>query len=48
MQDILGPQITSYEIQQLEQHPVLKDRILAIIPIEVPYPLNNIEVHLVI
>jgi hypothetical protein len=47
-QEILGPQILSYTIQQLEQHPVLKDRILAIIPIEVPYPLNNCEVHLVI
>ena len=48
VQDILGPQIISYTIQQLEQHPTLKDRILAIIPIEVPYPLNNLEVHLVI
>jgi hypothetical protein len=48
VQDILGPQIVSYEIQQLEQHETLKDRILAIIPIEVPYPLNYIEVHLVI
>ena len=45
---ILGPQIISYEIQTLEQHALLKDRILAIIPIEVPYPLNNIELHLVI
>jgi len=48
VQDILGPQIISYTIQQLEQHPTLKDRILAVIPIEVPYPLNNLEVHLVI
>ena len=48
VQDILGPQIISYTIQTLEQHPTLKDRILAIIPIEVPYPLNNIECHLVI
>ena len=48
VQDILGPQIISYTIQELRQHPTLKDRILAIIPIEVPYPLNNVEVHLVI
>lgn len=48
VQDILGPQVISYRIQQLEQHPVLKDRILAIIPMVIPYPLNNIEAHLVI
>jgi len=48
VQDIIGPQILSYRIDRLEQHPLLKDRILAQIPIEVPYPLNNIEVHLVI
>ena len=46
--DILGPQIISYEIVQLEQHPLLKDRILAVINLEVPAPLNNIELHLVI
>lgn len=48
VQDILGPQILDYTIDTLEQHPLLKDRILAIIPIEVPYPLNNVELHLVI
>lgn len=47
-QDILGPQVVSYEIEQLEQHPLLKDRILAVIPTVVPAPLNNIECHLVI
>ena len=47
-QDILGPQVVSYEIEQLEQHPLLKDRILAVIPTKVPAPLNNIEAHLVI
>jgi hypothetical protein len=47
-QDILGPQVITYSIQTLEQHPLLQDRILAIIPIEVPYPLNNIELHLVV
>lgn len=48
VQDILGPQVITYEIVQLEQHPLLKDRILAIVNLEVPYPLNNIELHLVI
>jgi len=46
--DIIGPQVLSYEIVQLEQHPVLKDRVLATVNLEVPYPLNNIELHLVI
>jgi hypothetical protein len=48
VQEILGPQVISYEIKQLEQHPLLKDRILAVVDLEVPYPLNNIELHLVI
>ena len=46
--DILGPQVVSYSIQELRQHPLLKDRILAIIPMVIPYPLNNVEMHLVI
>lgn len=48
VQDILGPQIISYEIVSLEQHPTLQDRLVAFINIVIPYPLNNIEVHLVI
>jgi hypothetical protein len=46
--DLLGPQLLGYEIAQLEQHPVLRDRILAVVQLDVPYPLNNIELHLVI
>jgi hypothetical protein len=46
--DIIGPQVLAYEIVTLEQHPVLRDRILATVNLEVPYPLNNIELHLVI
>jgi hypothetical protein len=48
VQDILGPQVISYEIDQLEQHPVLRDRVLAVVNLVIPYPLNNIELHLVI
>lgn len=48
VQDIIGPQVVSYEIVQLEQHPLLKDRILAIVNLVVPYPLNTIELHLVV
>jgi len=47
-QDILGPQVIEYRIARLEQHPTLKDRILAEIPMVIPYPLNNVEVHLII
>jgi hypothetical protein len=48
VQDILGPQIISYEIARLEQSELLKDRIIADIPIVIPYPFNNAEVHLII
>ena len=48
VQDIIGPQVVSYEIVQLAQHPLLKDRILAIVNIVVPYPLNTIELHIVV
>ena len=48
VQEIIGPQVISYNIRQLEQHPLLKDRILAVVDLEVPYPLNNIELHLII
>lgn len=48
VQETIGPQVISYEIVELTQHPLLKDRILATVNIEVPYPLNNIELHLVI
>jgi len=44
--DVLGPQIISYTIETLAQHPLLKDRILIETPIVVPAPLNNIEYHL--
>lgn len=48
VQDELGPQVLSYEITRLRQHPLLLDRIEAFVPIVIPYPFNNAEVHLII
>jgi hypothetical protein len=48
VQDELGPQVLNYTIEELRQHPLLQDRILARIPTEVPFPFNNAEVHLII
>ena len=49
---LLGPQIIltngNTKIRTLEQHPTLKDRILAIVDIELPAPLNVIEFHIVV
>jgi hypothetical protein len=46
--DTLGSQLIDGEISQLRQHALLKDRIVAVLDLEIPYPLNNIEVHLVV
>ena len=48
VQDELGPQVLSYEVAELRQHPLLADRILARIPTVIPYPFNNAEVYLII
>lgn len=49
---LLGPQIIltngNTKIRTLEQHPSLKDRILAVVDIELPAPLNVIEFHIVV
>lgn len=44
----LGPQILGFEILEVRQHPVMKDRLIIRIRLEMPYPLNNPELHLVI
>lgn len=44
----VGPQIISYNIREFYQHTVLKDRVVAIIDVVVPYPFNNFEIHLVV
>lgn len=49
---LLGPQVIltngKTKIRTLEQHPTLKDRILAVVDVELPAPLNVIELHIVV
>lgn len=44
----LGSQLISGEIRTLEVHPLLRDRIVIVLDLVVPAPLNNIELHLVV
>lgn len=44
----IGPQLLSYTIAELRQHAILKDHIVAIVNLTIPYPLNNIELKLVV
>jgi len=44
----IGPQLLDYTIAELRQHAVLKDHIVAIVNLTIPYPLNNIELKLVV
>jgi hypothetical protein len=44
----IGPQLLEYEIVELRQHAVLKDHVVAIVNLTIPYPLNNIELKLVV
>lgn len=46
--DRIGSQLIDATILQLARHPTMRDRVVARIQLELPYPLNNIEVHLVI
>ena len=44
----VGGQLVDMVITSLERHPTLQDRLVAVLDLTIPYPLNNIEVHLVI
>ncbi len=44
--DDLGAQIIDATIVSLEVHPLLADRVVIVISLTVPAPLNNIELHL--
>ena len=46
--DRLGPQVISGEISKLEVHATLKDRVVIYIDLDLPEPLNNVELHLVV
>ncbi len=43
-----GGQLIDGTVTQLRQHALLKDRIVATVNLEIPYPINNIELHLVV
>lgn len=44
----IGPQLVSFTIRELRQHALLKDRVVIIVDLVVPYPINNIELRLVV
>jgi hypothetical protein len=44
----LGSQLVDATIASIKPHPLLKDRIVVVLNLTVPYPLNNLECHLVI
>lgn len=43
-----GNQLLSYKITKLEQDATFKDRIVAVVTLEVPYPLNFVDLTLVV
>jgi hypothetical protein len=55
---LLGPQIilsgdpatgiSGTSIERVEQHPTLLDHVIAVVNVRLPYPLNVIELHLVV
>lgn len=46
--DRLGPQMISGEILNIQRHAIQADRVVAVIDVELPYPMNNLELHLVV
>ena len=44
----LGSQLIDAEITELRPHALLKDRIVLAIDLELPIPLNNLEIHLIV
>jgi len=44
----LGPQLIGYDIIELRQHELLRDRIVASINLDLPFPFNNMDLFLVI
>lgn len=43
-----GQVLENTAIASLTQHPLLKDRLVCVINVDMPYPLNNFDLHLVI
>jgi hypothetical protein len=44
----LGSQLIDGDIVELAVHPLLKDRVIITLTLTIPYPANNIEVHLTV
>ena len=44
----VGGQLISGTITKVERHPTLLDRLVVVLNLELPAPVNNIEVHLVV
>jgi hypothetical protein len=44
----LGGQLIDAQIKELRRHVLLRDRVVCTIDLRIPYPLNNLEIHLVI
>ena len=45
-QTTLGPQLLSADLVKLERHPTLLDRIIAQVNVDLPEPLNNLDITL--
>lgn len=46
--ETLGGQLIDGTVTELRQHALLRDRVVAAVTLDVPYPINNVELHLVI
>jgi hypothetical protein len=44
----LGSQLVDANIASISAHPLLKDRVVVVLNLTIPYPLNNLELHLVV
>ena len=44
----LGGQLIDADLTEFSVHPIFKDRYVAKLEIEVPYALNNLEIHLIV
>ena len=44
----LGPMLNGGEVTDIRQHTVLEDRLVVEISLDVPYPLNGLEIYLVV
>jgi hypothetical protein len=44
----LGPQLVDATVVSLQPHAILPDRVVCVIDVTLPYPLNNLEIHLVV